>query len=163
MVYSIYFIIIKNLSHSHYSDWYSHWDLVGTPIQNNHLFGCLSCPIEQWHIFRWSFLSGFWGSHPSIHSHLPPALPFPPTFLSSSKASTEAPAVSSPIQPLTWHAWCRRASWIHNGLQSLRWVFWRTNHHCLLRRHSNGLGPAEYRQSIPLVSLHEAVQHPPTR
>lgn len=109
----------------------------------------------------WVLLSWFWDAHPfSPHCFTPPS------FLPPSKASPELPVVSSPIQQCTWHAWHRRGFWIHNASLCLRWGFRRVYHNSLRlagsHQHSTSLRSAEYRQSIPLVSLREVVQHPPT-
>lgn len=112
-MYSIYFIIIKNLSCGHYSDWYSHWDLVGRPsIQKSNLLGCLSCLIEQWHIFYWSVLLGFGWAYSNI-SQLFSTPPFPPRH--------QWRSLVSPPRPCLLSSTCgaARVSWIHNGSQSL--------------------------------------------
>lgn len=148
----------------YYSDWYSHWDLVGRPsIPTSHLLGCLSCLIEQWHIFYWAVLLGFGLAYTSISQlfstpPFPPPLPppFPPRHLRRSLVSPPWPCLSSSTCSVV------RVSWIHNGSGALGWGFWRTGRRCPPPRCSSSLGPTEYRQSIPLVSLREAVQHPPT-
>lgn len=131
-------------------------------IQNSPFFGPLSCLIEQWHIFLCSVI---WvlgrGGGSSLHQ---PTLIFPrsppPTYFFAFLQGICVPAVPSPVLPLTW---CRRGPWIHTASGMVSQEPYRR---CLLlaggRRHSNSSCPAEYRQSIPLVSLHEAVQHPPT-
>lgn len=112
MVYSIYFITIKNLSRSHYSDWYSHWDLVGIPsIQKSHLLGCLSCLIEQWHIFYWSVLLGFAWALTNISQlwPTPPPPPLPPRHPRRSLVSPPRPCLSNSTGGVV------RVSCIHSG------------------------------------------------
>lgn len=124
MVYSIYFIIINNPSRSHYSDWYSHWDLVGKPsIQKSHLLGCLSCLIEQWHIFYWSVLLGFSWAHTNVSQLFTTPLPPPlsPRHPRRSLVSPPRPCLSSSTRGVA------RVFWIHNGSRSLGWGFWKSD------------------------------------
>ena len=102
---SIYFIIIKNLSHSHYSDWYRHWDLKGIfSLQNIPLLGSPSCLIEQWHIFSCSVIWVFGELIPtSAKSYPPPPQPLPPPYFSASPPRHLQSRLVSPPQSSPSH------------------------------------------------------------